>query len=50
MPLFVIPNEVRNLGGIDIERFLPVVEMTVAALSIHACLFKSMPDSSSIFV
>jgi hypothetical protein len=30
-PPFVIPNEVRNLRGIDIKRFLPLVEMTVDA-------------------
>ena len=27
----VIPNEVRNLRGIDIKRFLSLVEMTVDA-------------------
>jgi hypothetical protein len=28
-PPLVIPNEVRNLKGIDIKRFLPLVEMTI---------------------
>jgi hypothetical protein len=30
-PPFVIPNEVRNLKGLDIKRFLPLVEMTIDA-------------------
>jgi len=31
IPPLVIPNEVRNLKGIDIKRFLPLVEMTIDA-------------------
>jgi hypothetical protein len=27
----VIPNEVRNLKGLEIKRFLPLVEMTIDA-------------------
>jgi len=30
-PQLVIPNEVRNLKGIGIKRFLPLVEMTIDA-------------------
>jgi hypothetical protein len=46
-PPLVIPNEVRNLKGLDIKRFLPLVEMTIDAFLSFAITSKGVKNVRS---